>query len=226
VSTGFGPEGAAAGNLDCSDFSNQAQAQAVLNQNPSDPNGLDGDGDGRACESLPCPCAGPGGGGGGGGGGAGDRPPKPHNQHIRAKIIRVIDGDTVKVRAFGNARRKRYVVRLIGIDTPEKFGGRECGAVPATRAMRRRAAAGARVALITDTSQSLFDRYGRLLAYVIRKRGRIDLGRSQLVRGWARVLVVGRRFHRYRSYRRVMNRARRDGRGVWSRCGGRFHQSI
>jgi endonuclease YncB( thermonuclease family) len=30
----------------------------------------------------------------------------------------VVDGDTVKVRAFG-AKRSRYTVRLIGIDTPE-----------------------------------------------------------------------------------------------------------
>jgi hypothetical protein len=41
-------------DLDCSDFATQADAQAELNADPSDPNGLDGyDGDGIACESLP-----------------------------------------------------------------------------------------------------------------------------------------------------------------------------
>jgi len=39
------------GDLDCSDFSSQAEAQAVYEQDPSDPNGLDADGDGKACES-------------------------------------------------------------------------------------------------------------------------------------------------------------------------------
>ncbi|MBE9182419.1 thermonuclease family protein [Oculatella sp. LEGE 06141] len=41
------------GDLDCSDFSTQAEAQAVLNGDRSDPHRLDGDGNGRACESLP-----------------------------------------------------------------------------------------------------------------------------------------------------------------------------
>jgi excalibur calcium-binding domain-containing protein len=38
---------------DCSDFSTQQEAQAVLNQDPSDPNRLDADNDGVACESVP-----------------------------------------------------------------------------------------------------------------------------------------------------------------------------
>jgi hypothetical protein len=39
---------------DCSDFKYQEDAQAVYDQDPSDPNGLDGeDNDGKACESLP-----------------------------------------------------------------------------------------------------------------------------------------------------------------------------
>ena len=44
---------ALAQDLDCADFSTQAQAQAVLNQDPSDPNRLDTDNDGVACEGLP-----------------------------------------------------------------------------------------------------------------------------------------------------------------------------
>ena len=41
------------GDLDCSDFATQAEAQAVLDADPSDPHGLDGEGDGVPCESLP-----------------------------------------------------------------------------------------------------------------------------------------------------------------------------
>lgn len=37
-------------DLDCSDFADTADAQAVLIADPSDPNNLDGDNDGRACE--------------------------------------------------------------------------------------------------------------------------------------------------------------------------------
>jgi hypothetical protein len=43
-------------DLDCEDFDSQADAQAELRADPSDPNGLDGnDDDGIACESLPAP---------------------------------------------------------------------------------------------------------------------------------------------------------------------------
>ena len=42
-----------AGDLDCSDFDTREEAQRVLGQDPSDPNGLDGDRDGEACETLP-----------------------------------------------------------------------------------------------------------------------------------------------------------------------------
>jgi hypothetical protein len=40
-------------DCNCSDFSTQAQAQAVLNQFPDDPYKLDKNKDGIACESLP-----------------------------------------------------------------------------------------------------------------------------------------------------------------------------
>lgn len=49
------PRNASAADYDCSDFSNQAQAQQYLL--PGDPYGLDADHDGVACESLPCPCS-------------------------------------------------------------------------------------------------------------------------------------------------------------------------
>ena len=82
---------------------------------------------------------------------------------------------------------------------------------------------GLRVKLVTDPSQDAFDRYGRLLAYVVRRRDGRDLGRTQIARGWAKVYVFERRFRRVHSYRRAAHRARRAGRGVWGRCGGDFH---
>ncbi len=41
----------ASGDLNCSDFSSQAEAQATLEDDPSDPHELDEDGDGEACEA-------------------------------------------------------------------------------------------------------------------------------------------------------------------------------
>ena len=39
-------------DLNCDDFTSQAEVQAVLDADPSDPNGLDADGDGVACNEL------------------------------------------------------------------------------------------------------------------------------------------------------------------------------
>ena len=43
----------AAGDLDCEDFATQEEAQAVLDEDTSDPNNLDPNGDGIACALLP-----------------------------------------------------------------------------------------------------------------------------------------------------------------------------
>ena len=46
---------ALAADVDCADFPTQAQAQAVLVADPTDPNGLDGNGNGTACEDHAFP---------------------------------------------------------------------------------------------------------------------------------------------------------------------------
>ena len=60
----WAPQAAAQNTYNCDDFEFQEDAQAVLDQDPSDPHNLDSDDDGIACESLPS--RGDGGGGGGG----------------------------------------------------------------------------------------------------------------------------------------------------------------
>ncbi|AHY46530.1 Excalibur calcium-binding domain [Rubrobacter radiotolerans] len=49
----FAPAALAQNVYNCDDFATQEEAQAVYNQDPSDPNLLDDDGDGIACETLP-----------------------------------------------------------------------------------------------------------------------------------------------------------------------------
>ena len=116
----------------CADYPTQAAAQRAADTR-------DADGDGVYCESLPCPCVRP----GDGGRPRPTSPPKPRArpraQRIRARIVEVIDGDTIRVRARG-ARRRTYTVRLIGIDTPEtrKPGTPvECGGKEASACMLR-----------------------------------------------------------------------------------------
>ena len=68
-------------------------------------------------------------------------------------------------------------MRLIGIDTPEtRRPGTpiECGGPKASELMHRMAD-GRGITLLTDPSQDRFVRYGRLLAYAVRRDG-LDLG--------------------------------------------------
>jgi hypothetical protein len=46
----FASVASAQDDLNCDDFASQQEAQAVLDQDPSDPHNLDGDDDGIACE--------------------------------------------------------------------------------------------------------------------------------------------------------------------------------
>jgi endonuclease YncB( thermonuclease family) len=218
------------GDADCSDFPTQAAAQQHMNEHPGDPDGLDGnDRDGRACESNPCPCD--------YGRGAAPAPSpqyaipeRPARSTVRrARIVRVVDGDTLKVRLRSGGRR---TVRLIGIDTPEtrRPGSPvECGGRQATRRMtsmafrkkrRRGRRAGHAVRLRTDPTQDRTDRYGRLLAYVDRVSDRRDLGLAMVRSGWATTYVYGGTpFLRFERYARAERRAEAAGRGIWSRCG-------
>jgi endonuclease YncB( thermonuclease family) len=209
---------ASSADRDCSDFDNQRQAQNYFIDRGGprrDPDRLDADGNGVACEALPCPCS---------RAGARPRPQRPRRraQTIRGRVTRVVDGDTIDVRSLERTRRRRYRVRLLGIDTPEVFGRVECGGRRASTHLRR-LASGRRARLRTDPSQDTFDRYRRLLAYV-RLRGGPDAALAQLRAGWARVYVYcGRPFRRVREFRRAQRSARRARRGVWGRCRGRFH---
>jgi micrococcal nuclease len=219
----------------CDDHPDQASAQSAKDTR-------DGDGDGIFCESLPCPCLAP----DPRASSTGDKQRGESGrraQRFNARITDVIDGDTVKVRAYG-ARRRHYTVRLIGIDTPEtKRPGVaiECGGPQATSNMYRLAfraprdrdgdgrfddgAKGRRVVLRTDPTQDTFDRYGRLLAYV-RTRAGVSLQKRQLRAGLAEVYVYrGNPFRQVGAFRRAERSARRGDRGVWDRCDGDFHRS-
>lgn len=188
-------------DYDCADFSTQAQAQKFLT--PGDPMRLDADGDGRACDSLPCPCS-----------AAAPPAQQPATVRERARVIRVVDGDTLRVRLSNGQRR---YVRLLGIDTPEVYGSVQCYGPQASAAARRLLPRGTRVVLTSDRSQARVDRYGRLLRYVA--RGRLDVDRQLVLLGAARVYVYGGTpFARVSSYRSAQAAAQAAHRGLWRSC--------
>jgi hypothetical protein len=109
---------------------------------------------GIACESNPCPCNYNTGGGSGGGDGDGGNSTPIKKQ--AARIIKVIDGDTVRVKLKGGPKRD---VRLLGIDTPEVYGGVECGGKAASKKLKKQLPRNTKVKLISDRTQPLVDKY-------------------------------------------------------------------
>jgi len=206
----LGAAPAHAADKDCGDFPSQKAAQIFFLKNggpTSDPHNLDAEGDGIACETNPAPyylkTVLP------------DGSTAKTTLRQRARVIRVVDGDTLKVRLTKSGARKK--VRLIGIDTPEVFGGVECGGKKASRSMRRLTPRGTRVVLVSDPTQDRVDRYGRLLRYVM-KSGR-DMNRAQVNRGWASVYVYDNNpFKRVSGYRKSQRRAKNADRGIWGLC--------
>lgn len=131
-----------------------------------------------------------------------------------ATLVRVVDGDTVRVLTNGTEEK----VRLIGLDTPETTAGPECGGEEATRALQQLIADGDPVELVADPSQGDRDRYGRLLRYLQTPDG-TDLGRAQILAGWAEVVEFDGRFDRVDDYRDAERAARANAAGVASLCG-------
>lgn len=215
----LGASPAQASDRDCGDFASQRAAQLFFLDNGgprSDPHALDADGDGIACESNACPCLYDTSSGG-------DQPLAPlvggdggTQLKQAARVLRVVDGDTIEVRlASGGARD----VRLVGIDTPEVYGGTECGGPEASASLKRVLPRGTRVTLVSDPSQDLQDRYGRLLRYVHKASTGRDVNRQQVYRGFARVYVYDHHpFNRTASYRVAATAARAAARGLWGMC--------
>ena len=137
------------------------------------------------------------------------------NAELAARVVEVVDGDTVKVVLEG----RRESIRYIGIDTPESRrpgAPVECFARAAT-AYNRRLVDGEAVILRTDVEPR--DRYGRLLAYVYRRRDRLFVNAALVREGYATVLTIPPNVAHAEEFVRLQRLARRAGRGLWDICG-------
>ena len=121
----------------------------------------------------------------------------------RARVVRVIDGDTVQLRGIGR-------VRLIGVDTPERGS---CFDDAATRFTQARIG-GRRVRY--ELGEEEKDRYGRTLAYVYRRGDMHNLALVQ--RGFAETLTIAPNDRFARRFERAERRARRAALGRWGSC--------
>ncbi len=130
---------------------------------------------------------------------------------VRATLVSVTDGDTIKVRTGGKVER----VRLIGIDTPETKNsprGPQPFAEEATAAVTR-LLGGGELILRLDAEER--DRYGRLLAYVYADDGTF-VNEAMIREGWARPLRVPPNVAHAKQFDALSSAARNARRGIWS----------
>jgi micrococcal nuclease len=132
---------------------------------------------------------------------------------LHGQVVRVVDGDTIKVRLDGGRIER---VRYIGIDTPESVKPGtpvQCFAKKASH-FNASLVDGRQVTLKTDAEER--DRYGRLLAYVYTD-GRF-VNRELVARGYARTLTIPPNVAHADEFARLARRAREAGVGLWQAC--------
>jgi micrococcal nuclease len=124
----------------------------------------------------------------------------------QATVKRVVDGDTVVLSGVGKAR-------LIGVDTPEVFGGVECFGREASAYAKRVLRDGRRVRYRLGLEPR--DRYGRALVYLWLGDGRFF--NAMLVRtGYAQPLTIPPNVEYADHFVALAREARRAGRGLWA----------
>jgi micrococcal nuclease len=144
------------------------------------------------------------------GGASGDQPGAART----GDVVRVVDGDTIRVRVGGREERVRY----IGIDTPESARqgmGVECFARRAA-AENARLVDGRRVRLEPDAEAR--DRYGRLLAYVFRVEDERMVNESLVRGGYAVPLTIPPNDRYAARFVHAADEARESRRGLWGAC--------
>jgi micrococcal nuclease len=131
-----------------------------------------------------------------------------------ARVVRIVDGDTIKVDVAG----RRDTVRYIGIDTPEsvKPGTPVQCFAHAASAANTRLVANREVRLVLGAEPR--DRYGRLLAYVYRAGDHTSVNAKLLAAGYARTLTIPPNDRLAGRFAALQQAAQRERRGLWRAC--------
>jgi micrococcal nuclease len=135
--------------------------------------------------------------------------PVPSAGWEEARVVRVIDGDTIEVTVGGQSKTVRY----IGVNTPETVAPNrpvECFGPEASNA-NKAMVSGKSVWLEKDVSET--DRFGRLLRYVFANDGFVN---AELVKqGYAQVSTFPPDVKYVPLFQDLQNEARSASRGLW-----------
>lgn len=134
----------------------------------------------------------------------------PNNPELAlAKVIRVIDGDTIEVDVGGGEIKK---VRYIGMNAPETEP-KECYSTEATN-KNKELVEGGIVGLEKDVSET--DRYDRLLRYVY--MGDMFVNQALVVEGFAHAQAYPPDTKYQDQLTAAANTAKTEKRGLWTAC--------
>ncbi len=133
------------------------------------------------------------------------------NGKVEAKVLRVVDGDTLKVQIVD----KGYKVRLLGVDTPESVSPKKEkntkeGKIASEYTKKN--LEGKDIILEFDVSP--YDRYGRLLAYAYVDG--ICYNEKLLEEGYAKVMMISPNVKNSKYYRQIEKHAKENNVGFWN----------
>lgn len=147
--------------------------------------------------------------------GGGGEPFRPGGT-ASARLVRVIDGDTIVARVGGRDERVRY----IGMDTPETVKPNtpvQCWG-PQAHDLNARLLGAPGTPLTLRFDRELRDRYRRLLAYVYRARDGLFVNAQLVAAGAARTLAIAPNTSDATQLGVLQQSARSAGRGLWGAC--------
>lgn len=138
------------------------------------------------------------------------------------RLDSVVDGDTIKVK---DNKGEVISVRMIGIDTPEsntqRYGYIECYGEEASDHLKEILDGNQYVQIESDPTQGTYDKYWRLLGYVVLNGENIN---KQMIKDWYAFEYTYNLPYKYRSeFMSAENDARIASKGLWATttCGGK-----
>lgn len=137
----------------------------------------------------------------------------PNQSLISAKVIKVIDGDTVNVEVNG----KTDSVRMIGIDSPESVDPRkpvQCFAIEASNRLKG-LLTGKTILLESDPTQGDKDKYNRLLRYIFLD-DKTNINKLMISDGFAHEYTYNLPYKYQQEFKQAETEAREAKRGLWA----------
>ena len=133
-------------------------------------------------------------------------------------VTKVVDGDTIKINKDGT----EVTIRFIGVDTPETVDPRktvQCFGQEASDKTKQ-ILQGQSVRIVSDPSQGMYDKYGRLLAYVyaplnVRQEGLL-MNEYLIAEGYGHEYTYNVPYKYQSEFKAAQKQAQLEKRGLWA----------